>query len=80
MHGPLRAAFVHRRYISIDEEACIGCAMCVKACPLKNVIRMDDDSGKAILNAPYYCAGCFKCAQRCPTKAIRASSLADFEQ
>lgn len=72
MHGPLRAAFVHRRFIAIDEDLCVGCAMCTKACPLKNVIRIDKGTGKAVVFAPYYCAGCLKCADRCPSKAIRS--------
>lgn len=78
MHGPLRAAYVHRRYIVIDEETCVGCALCVKICPLKFVLKMDEESNKAVLQNPYYCAGCLKCVQRCPSKAISVATLADL--
>lgn len=79
MHGPLRAAFVHRRIVVIDEDLCVGCALCTKICPLKNVLRMDTATGKAIVNTPFRCAGCLKCVNRCPSKAIRPIDMTNID-
>ena len=54
---------------SIDSALCAGCGICVDTCPM-DVIRMDDDSGKAFIKYPNDCIICEWCAQDCPEKAI----------
>lgn len=61
--------------ITIDENVCKGCELCVNACP-KHIIALSGDK----LNAKGYhpasvtdmdkCTGCASCATMCPDCAI----------
>ena len=53
----------------IDKELCIGCGECVKSCSV-DVIRMDEDTEKAIIKYPQDCMLCEMCVFFCPTDAI----------
>ena len=62
--------------ITINEERCKGCSLCVRACP-KNILKL----AGARLNAKGYhpveitdedeCTSCASCARTCPDIAIR---------
>jgi len=56
----------------IDSELCNGCGICVKSCPV-DVIRMDRESKKAVIQYPEDCMLCGFCAQDCPQNAIYIS-------
>ena len=56
-----------RRVIHIDEAACNGCGICVKACH-EGAIGLVD--GKARLMRDDYCDGLGDCLPACPTGAI----------
>ena len=61
--------------LSIDEELCKGCGLCVRACP-KQLLEISRDK----LNAKGYhpaamrdqaaCIGCAFCARTCPDVVI----------
>lgn len=53
--------------VEFDEQKCIGCRMCVMACPFGNIaiVRPDKAAKKCDL-----CDGTPQCAEFCPTKAI----------
>jgi NAD-dependent dihydropyrimidine dehydrogenase PreA subunit len=53
----------------IDDELCIGCGDCVNSCPM-DVIRMDNEAGKAVVRYGEDCMICDQCALDCPTDAI----------
>ena len=52
--------------LTIDQETCIGCSHCMKACPTE-ALRVRN--GKAKLN-PDRCIDCGNCFKVCPTKSI----------
>ena len=56
-----------RQIISIDEEKCNGCGLCVSACQ-EGAIGLVD--GKAKLLRDDYCDGLGNCLPVCPTEAI----------
>ncbi|WP_341876400.1 ATP-binding protein [Defluviitalea saccharophila] len=56
-----------RKIITIDEEKCNGCGLCVDACH-EGAIELID--GKAKLISDEYCDGFGDCLPQCPTNAI----------
>lgn len=56
-----------RKVISIDEEKCNGCALCIPNCP-EGAIKIID--GKARLVGDYLCDGLGACLGHCPEGAI----------
>lgn len=58
---------ISRQIITIDEDKCTGCELCVKACH-EGAIGMKN--GKAVLLRDDYCDGLGDCLPSCPTNAI----------
>lgn len=56
----------------IDHELCKGCGICVDSCCM-DVIRIDEESQKAIIKYPDDCMCCFYCELDCPENAIYVS-------
>jgi ferredoxin len=68
-------AIVTSNYIArIDDEACVGCGKCVKACPI-NALAMTAAANpkqkrkQDVKVDTSICIGCGVCALKCPTKA-----------
>ncbi len=51
----------------IDEENCIGCTRCFKACPTDAIIGGPKQIHTVIRSA---CTGCSKCIDLCPTECL----------
>lgn len=56
-----------RKIISIDEEKCNGCGLCIDACHEEALQLVN---GKAVLISDEYCDGLGDCLPECPTGAI----------
>jgi len=57
----------------VNQEKCVGCGVCVDACPV-GAISMSN--GKAVINKQ--CVDCGRCLQACPQDAIQP--LAELDQ
>lgn len=55
--------------IIVDEEKCIGCRRCVKACPV-DVLRFNEETKKAYAAYPSECEWCLICEEHCPKDAL----------
>jgi NAD-dependent dihydropyrimidine dehydrogenase PreA subunit len=54
----------------INPTLCNGSGTCIKHCP-RDVIRLDENSKKAIIKYPEDCINCQFCQAYCPQKAIK---------
>lgn len=57
-----------RKVIQIDQDRCVGCGLCTKAC-MQGAIQLVD--GKAKLVSESYCDGLGMCLPQCPMDAIK---------
>lgn len=61
--------------LHIEREKCIGCGICVSACPMDNISLY---SGKA--QPKGNCTMCYRCVNNCPKQAITLLGKKVYEQ
>lgn len=66
VEGPLRLAV-------IDESACIGCTLCLQACPVDAIVGAGKRMHTVLLDE---CTGCELCVPPCPVDCIEMIPLA----
>ena len=60
----------------IDESRCIGCTLCIKACPFDAIIGASKHMHTVIT---HFCTGCELCLPPCPVDCISLEKNTDFE-
>ena len=53
----------------INEDLCTGCGWCERSCPM-DVIRIDEERKKAVINYQIDCMACYNCELFCPEDAV----------
>lgn len=66
-HKPRSAAF-------IDEKLCIGCTLCIQACPVDAIVGCAKHMHTVIAD---YCTGCELCVEPCPVSCIAMMPLGE---
>lgn len=64
--------------IKVDEDACVGCTLCVDQCPT-DVFEFNTEKRIPEVKKPGECFGCLTCSEICPSDAIRHTGLTRSE-
>ena len=65
------------KYIArIDEELCVGCTLCIKACPFDAIVGASKQMHTVLTS---YCTGCKLCVPPCPVDCIEIENNSLFE-
>lgn len=55
--------------ITVDEQSCRGCELCIDICPTK-VFELDAEKRLCVVKHAEDCIACLSCAYICPSNAI----------
>jgi electron transport complex protein RnfB len=72
--NPLNGAEAPRSVAWIDEAWCIGCTLCIAACPTDAIIGSNKQMHTIIEDA---CTGCELCLPVCPVDCIHLDNVSD---
>ena len=64
-----------RHVVFIDESWCIGCTLCIKACPVDAIVGSNKRM-HTVMEA--HCTGCDLCLPVCPVDCILAEDVSDL--
>lgn len=67
IHEPVRLVATPKQVAVIDEDLCIGCVKCIKACPVDAIIGAPKKMHTIIRKN---CTGCGLCIAPCPVNCI----------
>jgi Na+-translocating ferredoxin:NAD+ oxidoreductase subunit B len=70
--NPVNGAERERPVAVIDEAACIGCTLCIQACPVDAIVGAAKQMHTVI---PELCTGCDLCVAPCPVDCIAMLSV-----
>ena len=66
--NPVHGSYQPCTVAMIDEEACIGCTLCIQACPVDAIVGAAKQAHTVIADE---CTGCELCLAPCPVDCIR---------
>ncbi|AKJ29930.1 electron transport complex subunit RsxB [Caldimonas brevitalea] len=69
---PARGAEGERQLAVIDEDWCIGCTLCIKACPVDCIVGAPKQMHSVVASQ---CTGCELCVPACPVDCISLVSV-----
>ncbi|MCQ2322812.1 MAG: EFR1 family ferrodoxin, partial [Bacteroidales bacterium] len=58
----------------VDKDKCIGCDLCIRRCPTKNIYRDNDGT----IRFRHHCLMCMRCSFFCPKDTIHIGFLDDW--
>ena len=70
--NPVHGVESHRTLAFIDENWCIGCTLCIKACPTDAILG-SNKLMHTVIEA--YCTGCELCLPVCPVDCIELENV-----
>ena len=66
-----------KQYAWIDEQTCIGCTLCIQACPVEAIIGAAKQMHTVVRDL---CTGCELCVKPCPVECIHMRAIAITER
>ena len=71
---PLDAEEKPRQLAVIDENTCIGCTLCIQACPVDAIVGAAKQMHTVVASL---CTGCELCVSPCPVECIRMDVITE---
>ena len=71
---PLEAEEKPKQVAIIDENTCIGCTLCIQACPVDAIVGAAKQMHTIIAGQ---CTGCELCLPPCPVECIRMETIGE---
>jgi electron transport complex protein RnfB len=65
--NPEHGEHLEKTVVAIDEEVCIGCTLCIQACPVDAILGAPKQMHTVITSE---CTGCNLCIPPCPVECI----------
>ena len=71
---PLDAEEKPKQVAIIDEQTCIGCTLCIQACPVDAIVGAAKQMHTIVESL---CTGCELCIKPCPVECIRMETISE---
>ena len=71
---PLDAEEKPKQLAIIDEQTCIGCTLCIQACPVDAIVGAAKQMHTVVSSL---CTGCELCVKPCPVECIRMEVIGE---
>ena len=71
---PLDAEEKPKQLAIIEEQTCIGCTLCIQACPVDAIVGAAKQMHTVVASL---CTGCELCVKPCPVECIRMETIAE---
>ena len=71
---PLEAEEKPKQIAIIDEQTCIGCTLCIQACPVDAIVGAAKQMHTIVADL---CTGCELCLPPCPVECIRMEAIGE---